>query len=208
MTSAQWLFEYVALREKEKDNTETIIQTLKALRKLLVSILGLNLMQKKKGAEGEDSKDKDEEDESFVPMSLIAGRREIVEHILENMSQEEAVQNFVEDEDFEKMSAAIAAGEDLGDMAPMFEVDDTLTQKLNTWFTPGREEELRKLGVRIVEEKTSDVSHVDVDAEAIKEKKIQRAMAMQQAKQDIEKQQEEAKKQLTSRGVKVTFEDG
>jgi hypothetical protein len=209
MTSAQWLFEYMAMREKEKEHSDLISQTVRAIRYVLISVLGLNLLKKPKeeGEEGAEETEADEVDESFIPMSLLAGRREVIEHILENMMQEEVIQGALEDDDFEKMSAAIAKGEDLGDMAPLFEVDDALGEKLNTWFTPGREIELQRLGVKIVEERTGTVGHVDIDAQAIKEKKVQRAIETRQAKEQVEEQLKADKKNLKSRGMKVTFDD-
>jgi hypothetical protein len=204
MTSAQWLFEYMSLREKEKEQTDTLIQTLRVLKHMLITILGLNLGQKKK--DGDEEK-KDEDEEGFIPLSLVAGRREVVEHLLEQMQSEEVAQVAIDDNEFEKMSAAIAHGEDLGDMSPLFEVDEDLNKTLNTWFTPGREQELQRLGVKIFEEKEDDVNHVSVDAEEINKKRIKKAIETRQAGEQVKEQIREEKKNLKSRGVKVTFDD-
>jgi hypothetical protein len=198
MTSAQWLFEYLALREKEKDQNELTIQILKAVRHMLVSVLGLNLLKK----------DGDNEDESFIPLSLIAGRREAVDYIMENLQREESAQAAIEDEEFEKLSSAIASGEDLGDMSPLFDVDETVNKKLNTWLTPDRELELQRLGVKIIDEQINEVGHVDVDSQLIKDKKLKRAIETKQAKEQIAEQIKQEKQNLKSRGMKVTFDDG
>jgi len=208
MTSAQWLFEYESLRERESEQTELVIQTLKSLKHILVSVLGLNLMNGviKKKDQGEEQEDK--LDEVFVPLSLLAGRREVVELMLEKMQSDEVAHDAINDEEFEKMSAAIAKGEDLGDMSPMFDVDEKLNETLTTWFTPVRENELQRLGIKIFEEKESEVGHVKVDIDEINEKRIKRALEMRQAGEQVKQQIEEEKKTLKSRGVKVTFEDG
>jgi hypothetical protein len=198
MTSAQWLFEYLALREKEKDQNELTVQILKAVRHMLVSVLGLNLLKK----------DGDNEDESFIPLSLIAGRREAVDYIMENLQREESAQAAIEDEEFEKLSSAIASGEDLGDMSPLFDVDETVNKKLNTWLTPDRELELQRLGVKIIDEQINEVGHVDVDSQLIKDKKLKRAIETKQAREQIAEQIKQEKQNLKSRGMKVTFDDG
>lgn len=203
MTKAQWLFEYLALREKERDTNDLVVQSLKALRHVLISVLGLNLMADEKTVKDEDG----EEIETFIPLSILTGRREVVEHMLESIQQEDATSDALEDDDFEKMSSAIAKGEDLGDMAPLFEIDESLEKKLNVWFTPDRESELRGLGVKITETNTDDVNHVELDIDHIKEKKIKQAVERRQALEQVEEQIKKEKENLKSKGMKVTFDD-
>lgn len=207
MTSAQWLFEYMSLREKEKEDNELIIQVMKALRQVLVSVLGLDLLSKIKRSKAGDEEIEDDDD-AFIPMSLLAGRREVIEHLIEEMQREEVSKEAIDDDEFEKMSQAIASGEDLGDMSPLFEVDEALNEKLTEWFTPGREQELRALGVKIVEDRVGgDIAHVDIDKETIQQKKVQHAIELQQAKQQVEEQIKEEKARFKQRGAKVTFDD-
>jgi len=201
MTNAQWLFEYMLLREseqeKEKEVAEIANQVLKALKNILVNLLGLNMLPKKDG----------ETEERIVPLSLMTARREVLGYMFEQMDADQQVQAAMDDDEFEAMSQAIAKGEDLGDMAPLFEVDEELDQQLNEWFTPGREQELRRLGVKIIEEPLKETAHHSVDGAEIQQKKRQAALERQVAKQEVEQQIEEEKKRHKSRrDVKVTFD--
>lgn len=200
MTDAQWLFEYMLLRErernKEKETYELINQSLKAIKQLLINILGLNLVPG----------DKDDEKERIIPLSLMTARREILELMLEHFNQEEQIDTIMKDDEFEALSQAIANGEDLGDMSPLFEVDEKLDQQLNEWFTPHRETELHRLGVKIVDEPLGKISHHEVDGEVIKQKKQQDALERQTVKKEIEKQIKEESKRHKSRNVQVTFD--
>lgn len=197
----------MSLREKESEQVELTVQTLKALKKLLVHVLGLNLLnEKKENPDGTGIKEENE-DEFFVPLSLLAGRREVIETILEKMQNEEVSNSAIDDDEFERMSAAIAKGEDLGDMSPLFEVDEDLNETLTQWFTPIREGELQKLGIKITEDKENTVSHVNVDIGKMNEERIKRAIETKQAGEQVQQQIEQEKKNLKSRGVKVTFED-
>lgn len=199
MTDAQWLLEYTLLREKtqeqEKEIVELVNQTLKAFKHILVNLLGLNVLPTKE----------DEKEERIIPLSLMTARREVLDYVLEQMNLDQQTQNVMDDDEFEAMSQAIAKGEDLGDMTPLFEVDEELDQQLNEWFTPGRELELRRLGVKIVDDHKNTVHH-NVDGAEIQHKKYQAALEKQIAKQEIEKQIKEERKQHKSRNVKVTFD--
>lgn len=210
MNSAQWLFEYLALREKERIEEEGQVelanQVIIASKKLLINLLGLNIIPKKITGEVKDGED--EEDDRFIPLSLMTAREDVLSHMLEQLDQERAVEDVMEDDEFEKMSQAIAKGEDLGDMAPLFEVDEELGQQLDQWFTPMREDELRSLGIKITEEPIKkEVAHVNIDGNLIRQKKRDQAMERKMAQEEVEKQIEEEKKRTKPKGVKVTFDD-
>lgn len=151
MTSTQWLFEYFSLKEKERDEFELVESTFKAFRRMLVGLLGLDLLKNKDEIE--------ENKESFIPMSLLAGRREVVETILKQWKDEETTE-YIEDEEFEKMSQAIARGDDLGDMSPIIDPSGEEADALKQWFTPGRMEELKRMGVKITHHDEPDTTPV------------------------------------------------
>lgn len=201
MTDAQWLLEYMLLREKEREKekevAELVTQSLNALKRLLVNLLGLNVLPPKEGEENA---------EKIIPLSLMTARREVLGYVLEQMDVDQQVEAALDDDEFEAMSQAIAKGEDLGDMTPLFEVDEQLDEQLNEWFTPGREQELRRLGVKIVDGPLKETAHHNVDGAEIQQKKRQAALERQIAKEEIEKQIAEEKKRHKSHDVKVTFD--
>lgn len=202
MSTAQWLFEYLALREKEREDFELVQLFFKTFRKMLISVLGLNLLNK----EDDESNTEDNEYESFIPLSLMTGRREIIETILKRF-EDEVDAGFQEDEDFERVSAAMAKGEDLGDMAPMFEVDDDINNKLNTWFTPGKVHELQKLGVKVTDSPRKPAVHIDTDIEEINRKRTEQQRISKQTNEELIDQMKEEARHLKSRGVLVTFDE-
>lgn len=198
MTDAQWLFEYIILREKEKEELELISNLSKGLKNMLVNILGLNLMNTEK-----------DDSDVFIPMSIMVARREVVEKIVEELDKKEVVASAAEDENFEKISKAIANGDDLGDMSPMFDIDSETNAKLDTWLTPSREQELLSLGVKLVDTPINkNIVHVDINADEIKQKKINSAFMKEQAKKDMEEQIKQDKLNKRNKdSVKVTFDD-
>ncbi len=87
MTDAQWAFEYEALRVREEEELET-----------WVHLLGLKLPGRPAG-------------QPFLPASLVMGNPRLLEQWLKSKDQDA-----LSDEDFDALSARLAAGE--GDILP------------------------------------------------------------------------------------------
>ncbi len=153
MNDSQWLWEYFALKEKEKQQTDTTIEIVSMARRILISLLGLDLM-KSDPVPGEE-KVETEKSDSFMPLSLMTGRREVVEMIVKSFDQQEKIKKALEDENFEQISQSMAAG-NTTDMDPILEQIDT-----NAILKKDFEEQMRRVGVKIVDQ-THDVPHVDV----------------------------------------------
>jgi hypothetical protein len=153
MTTTQWLFEYHSLQEKEKQDTENLIETLKVSKKMLVNLLGLNLLK-----EPGDTED----DETFTPLSMLTGRREIVETILNNMDKDKQIQQALDDQHFDELSTAFA-NDDIGDMEPVVFNEEEIKQKLEIAKQEEREQELRAAGVKIVDSAPSNIPHIKFD---------------------------------------------
>ena len=155
MTDAQWLMEYYSLQQKEKNEYTMLEDGLKALRSLLVNVLGLNLLN--------DLSDVDANEEMFIPMSVLVGRREVAETILKKVDEDINIDKVMSDDSFEEMSKALANGtiDDIGDMDPIFDIDES---KIEEMQKEEREKELAMLGVKIVEH-TPVVPHISFDNE-------------------------------------------
>ena len=169
---------------------------------MLVNLLGLNLLppDKKEGVEDSNIED------AFIPLSMMTGRREFIETVLKRFDEDDNTK-IVDDDDFDKISAAMAKGEDLGDMAPLFEIDEKTDQKLNTWFTPGKEAELQKLGIKVTSAPHKAAVHIDTDIDEIKRKQAEQRKQQKQSNEDLMKQLEQESQELKKRGVVVTFDD-
>lgn len=154
MTTAQWLFEYYALIEKEKTNTDQTIEILKTLRKVLIEVLGLDLLS------NEDNP------ESIVPFSMLAGRREIIDSIIEKIESKKRIDDALNDDAFEAMSRAMASG-DIGDMDPILEPVDMKELKIKNI-----QKELSNIGVEIVDTPLPITSHVNAKKDPNKTLKI------------------------------------
>jgi len=155
MTYAQWLWEYEALKQKEKEEVETSLELMKLFRITIIKLLGLDLLA--------DQTEKDEADEDsgpvYVPLALMVSRREVVDVIMKKMEADSAIQKSLADDAFEAMSAAMARGESMGDMEPVISEsaaqEDTVRELLYR-------EELAAVGVKIVENTTS-VPHIQLN---------------------------------------------
>jgi len=125
MTETQWMFEYHALRKREES---TFKASFDALRKTLVSTLGLNLIRPvdEKGFPKKYGKMTEEEENMYLPLVAWCGRPDVLKEVADQV-QAELGQTAAEspDDEYEKKAAAIdAAG---GDMEPIFEADPSLT---------------------------------------------------------------------------------
>ena len=187
MTRAQWLFEYESLREKELFDAKQTVETLELFKTLLIHILGLNLLR-------------DEDDENspeFTPLSLISGRREIIQMILDKLEGKQSIKQAVEDPEFEKMSQAIASG----DMEPIMDPDiDGMLHNMNQQY---KEEQLKAAGVKITTGKKVAGPHISFDADKMKERARDINQQLAQAKKDVSEQLTKEKKL----GYSVSFDD-
>ncbi len=121
MTETQWMFEYHALKRKE----EMIFKSsFVALRKTMVSVLGLNLIRPvdEKGFPKKYGQMTEDEENMFLPMVAWCGRPEMLKDVAEQVQNELGMDKAENPDDaYEKLTAAIdAAG---GDMEPIVGVD-------------------------------------------------------------------------------------
>lgn len=118
MTEAQWLFEYHALRLRERDRAEDLQAIFDASRKTLSTMLGLNI-----AGDGDDA--------PMVPLALMCGNPELLAKAVEFAEQHVASDAVLEDDDFEAWSAAMAQG----DMVPFSEpLEMTAEQRANPYM--------------------------------------------------------------------------
>jgi len=148
MTKAQWYFEYIGLVNKEITEQEHNVQYIKLLRVLLVKVLGLDLLN---STPTESDLDKIE----YAPLSLFVSRPHILEKIEENSKKRETVQAAMQDDTFDQMSAAMASGVDMGDMAPISDLPPEVLKSIENIqadTNPFSPEYLKSLGVKIAPE--------------------------------------------------------
>jgi len=103
MNDTQWLFEYQGLLKKEQRETERAVQIMKQSRRVLAHLLGLDLVQQA-GVPPEE--------QPIVPLSLMCGRPEVLEKVLEEAQVEAGAQAALQDDEYERWSAMMA-GEDM-----------------------------------------------------------------------------------------------
>ena len=142
MTRTQWLWEFEALKQKEEleqKKTETLIKVFKAI---MIKLLGLDVMSDKLA---NLDKDIEKQLDNYIPLSLLAGRREIVNTVMDKMQKEEDAIKALDDKNFEQMSAAIA----MGDMEPILDEVQTISPEKMLEL---RREELERAGVKLVTE--------------------------------------------------------
>ena len=202
MTDAQWYWEFIALREKEKEEVTRTFESIKAIHGMMVNVLGLNLLNDK-----DDENEDDENLTNFIPFSLMVSRPEVIEVIMKKMESQGAEMKAMEDDAFEELSRSIAEADDLGDMEPMFEVTPEMEQNLNQWFTPGREQELQALGINVKEQPNFvKGSHHVVDVNP-NEAAMQRTKERVQVNKEIQDALKEENAKLSERGVQVVTFD-
>jgi hypothetical protein len=161
MTDAQWLWEYEALREKERDQIDNVMEVFKLARRGLVKILGLDLIQQ---LWNEESETGDYDEDAFIPMSLLVSRREIIEHFMKEMENKKGIKQAMEDDDFEKLSQAMASGEinDVADMEPV--ISNEQINAALAWNGPLNQKQLEILGIKVIDkEDLGDTAHISFD---------------------------------------------
>jgi len=183
MTRAQWLWEFQAIQKKEEDDANVVIESLKAIEKMLVHLLGLNLLQ-----------DDDDENESIIPLSLFTGRREIIEAIMEKIGKDVVAKEAISDDQFNDLSAAFARGEveDLGDMDPIIE------EQIAEVAEQDRQKHLASIGVKVVDE-IPDAPHFKLDIDRMQERIREVTTSRTESEKHIE--------EVVKKPVTMTFDD-
>lgn len=135
MTTAQWLFEFHALQEKEKTSAAFTVEVYKesvtALRKLMIALLGLDVFGEKK----------------IMPLALLAGNPKLLSKWYEDAQADEAIEAAANDTDFDQLSAQLAKG-DIGDLDPTLFGDLSNISKDYTQ-TDDYKDALTALGIKI-----------------------------------------------------------
>lgn len=135
MTTAQWLFEYHALQEKEKASATFTVEVYKesvtALRKLMIALLGLDIIGEKK----------------ILPLSLLAGNPRLLGKWYEDAQADAAAEAAANDSEFDALSEQLAKGE-IGDLDPLLFGDMGDISKDYTQ-TEEYKEALTALGIKI-----------------------------------------------------------
>lgn len=120
MTTTQWLFEYLALKRKER---ETFELSFKALKAILISVMGLNAVRPEddKGAPKSYDSMTEDEREAFLPLIAWVGRPELLKMVKEQMETEANI-NQTEDTDdtYNKLIEQIDAAD--GDMTAVLPI--------------------------------------------------------------------------------------
>lgn len=196
MTVAQWIWEYEALMEREKEESKKIIEYAKLFKSMMIGLLGLDLLL--------DEKDGEDKSGLFIPYALIGGRREIAQMILEKMDKDTQAQKAIEDEEFEKLSSAIAAGDDLGDMEPIMDLSniDAAIKKQNE---ADRLIALRRAGVKITDKPIAkNTPHITFDKERVLKKSREATLELYNARKSVE---EQLKQEKRTPGLQVLFDE-
>lgn len=131
MTNEQWLFEYYAQAQKDRELAEFTNHVMKTathiVRETLIGVFGLNLIHR---ADVDERREEDGEEFStpFVPMSYLVGRPEIMKDLVEKYQKAEAAEKEIEspDEDFDAYSRELQhrlESGDYGDMEPIISDD-------------------------------------------------------------------------------------
>lgn len=106
MRDEDWLFEAYALRKREEREWKMQVEIAKGYKNMMVNLLGLNIVERVG------------QPDAFVPLSMICGTPELLQHILEEREVEEGAKNALEDEAFDAWSERMAAGEFEDDLLP------------------------------------------------------------------------------------------
>mgnify|MGYP001569969241 CR=1 FL=1 len=118
MTWTQWMFEYHSLRKKEEMLFKS---SFLALRRTMVSVLGLNALRPTDEAGVPKKPEKMTEDEldQFMPLVSWVGRAELLNEISKQYETEAGIDAATNpDSEYERQVAAIDDAD--GDMSPIF----------------------------------------------------------------------------------------
>jgi hypothetical protein len=122
MTQPQWMFEYMALSNKERSDREFSV---KAIKSVLVATLGLNMLRPE-DASGNPKRAEDmtaEDRESFMPLAAWIANEGILQRVKDQYDKLEIATSLpIVDDNYAAMVAAIDAAE--GDIEPIIGIKD------------------------------------------------------------------------------------
>ena len=130
MTVEQWLFEYHALRRKERTEGELMVEAMKigarTFRDILIGVLGLDQVAPKPAGEAAGSATTESRPEGapppFVPAAFVMGNHHLLNALMEAADKEKQAEAALNDSAFDEFSRKLAAGE-VGDLDPVLTGD-------------------------------------------------------------------------------------
>jgi hypothetical protein len=193
MTTAQWIWEYEALVEKEKGDIEKVLELTRYIKTLLIKLLGLDILVDDEG----------KEEGVFIPYAILGARREMAKEMFERLEDDHHIAHADDDQEFEELSAKIAAGEDLGDMEPILD-GEAIDRHFAEIEKKQKVQDLQKAGIKIVPDR-KPTAHIKFDREAMLERARDTLRELDDARKNVEKQLQED--QRTSAGMQMIFDD-
>lgn len=149
MSHAQWLAQakiYQIQEQRERESQSKLIEevfsaSIKAFRETLIRILGTNI-----GA----GKPKNPDDPTpFYPMSMIVGRPEVLEELIQREQEELRVTAAVEDPELDKFNDELM-NIDFGDIEPLLNSGINSDDPLERWKSDEWQQMLRDMGIEVV----------------------------------------------------------
>jgi len=169
MNSTRWLFEYESARFEEENKYEDYRFFMKALKKTLLHIYGLDIVP----VEGDDGLLRRTDDDEFIPLSLIVGRREWVKDVGEKFqefqAQEEAKIKPVEIDSLEDLEVV----EEFDDGDILFD-DPEEMRKHAIWNSP-QSKYIREHEIDYVDEDGNEIDKEDLFKKDEEKKDINRS---------------------------------
>lgn len=148
------MFEFIALAHKEREDREFHI---KALKRTMIQVMGLNLKAQLEAKEGEQP-----DPDDFMPLAMICGNPHLLKGIFKgsiNPEDEMIGSSGIPDEEYEAMSKRI-----MSDMEPITG-DPFVGQSAKDLLAA---QDIKKLGIKIIDDTPtprSDRHTVDVTEE-------------------------------------------
>jgi hypothetical protein len=137
----------------------------------------------------------------YIPLSMYVSRSEVLQKIIKNIEEQQATATAMHDEEFDKISEAMALGNDLGDMEPVINSPPPTPQEILS--SKDTQQKLRSAGVKLVDKvPTGQVPHIKLNFNDINKKIAEKTIQDTQAKNEVKP----ALEKPTS-GVKMTFND-
>ena len=146
MNDTQWYFEFESYAQSQDSRYEEYKVVMEAWKRMLISLLGLNLMPVE---EEEDGRLRMPTEDEIMPLSLIMGREEVVAAIskkLDEYRDQSEVDNQMASEDYEPIDDLDDLEDTLPDMIPLDDpkelknfmfMNDPINKKIHeSWVLP------------------------------------------------------------------------